>query len=134
MRQPDIGAFALGVVPAVLLVRWAALADATDTAAEVSLVGIWCASRTLVAVIEGLATALLGGASPWLALWLLPCAAGLIAAEGAAGALAVPVAVLAAVAVVGLARRRLGGYTGDVLGCVVLVSETAALAIVALPS
>lgn len=143
MRQPDVGAFALGVVPAVLLVRWAALADAAGTAAEVSLIAIWCASRTLVAVIpalvpyarsEGLATPLLGGAGPWLALWLLPCAAGLSATEAGAGALAVPVAVTAAAAVTQLARRRLGGYTGDVLGAVVVVAETAALIVLAVPS
>jgi adenosylcobinamide-GDP ribazoletransferase len=143
MRQPDVGAFALGVVPAVLLVRWAALADATATAAELSLVAVWCASRTLVAAIpafvpyarpEGLTTGLLGGASPWLAMWLLPCVVGLAASEGLAGWFAVPVAVAAAAAVVQLARRRLGGYTGDVLGAIVLLSETAALTILALRS
>jgi len=143
MRQPDVGAFALGVVPVVLLLRWAALADAAGTATDLSLIAIWCASRTLVATIpalvpyarsEGLATALLGGASPWLGLWLLPCAVGLAVSEGAAGAVAIPVAVAASAAVVLFARHRLGGYTGDVLGAIVLVSETAALAVLALPS
>lgn len=143
MRQPDIGAFALGVVPAVLLLRWAALAEATGAAPELTLVAIWCTSRTLVATIpafvpyardEGLATALLGGASRWLAVWLVPCAIGLAALEGSAGAAAVTAAVVAAAAVVALARRRLGGHTGDVLGAVVVVSETAALVVVALPA
>jgi adenosylcobinamide-GDP ribazoletransferase len=143
MRQPDVGAFALGVVAAVLLVRWAALAEATGTVAELSLVAIWCASRTLVATIpavapyargEGIATALLGGARRWLAVWLVPCAVGLTALERAAGAAAVAGTVVAAAGVVVLAHRRLGGYTGDVLGAVVVLSETTALVVVALPA
>jgi adenosylcobinamide-GDP ribazoletransferase len=41
------------------------------------------------------------------------------------------VAVGAAAAVVAGARARIGGYTGDVLGACVLVSETAALLVLA---
>jgi cobalamin synthase len=35
--------------------------------------------------------------------------------------------VVASAAVVGLARRRLGGVTGDVLGAAIVVSEAAGL-------
>jgi adenosylcobinamide-GDP ribazoletransferase len=44
------------------------------------------------------------------------------------GALAAAVAALAGTAAVGLvARRALGGFTGDVLGAVVMAVETAVL-------
>jgi adenosylcobinamide-GDP ribazoletransferase len=156
MRQPDVGAFGIGVVVMVLLVRWAVLAGAVTTEAgapggtdatfviePIVLIAVWAMSRTVVAATpayvpyaraEGLPTALLAGSSRRHLVWFLP-AIGLVAlasdrsvagaiTEGIATAAAV-VAVAVAIAV--LARRRLGGFTGDVLGAVVMLSETAAL-------
>lgn len=138
MRTPDVGAFALAVVPTVLLLRWAAVAS-QPVRPEV-LVGLWSMSRALVAAApawvpyarpEGLASPLLSGARRWLALGLVPGVAVVIATEPIAGAVAAVVALGAGVAVVALARRRLGGFTGDVLGAAVVLTETAGLIVLA---
>lgn len=134
MTAPDVGAFALAVVPAVLLVRWVALAG--DTVDPLALVAVWAVSRTLMAVIPalvpyarpaGLASPFLAGARRSTAIWLVPAAALLVAVEGLGSLVAVALALLAAALVVGLARRRLGGFTGDVLGATAVVAETVLL-------
>lgn len=134
MAGPDVGAFALAVVPVVLLARWAALA--TDLVEPLALVGVWAASRTVLAVVPalvpyardgGLASAMLPGARAGIALWLLPVAGLLVAVQGVTGAVALAVLLAAAAGVVLLARRRVGGFTGDVLGAAAVLAETVAL-------
>jgi adenosylcobinamide-GDP ribazoletransferase len=134
MATPDVGAFALAVVPVVLLARWATLAG--DLVEPLALVGVWAASRTVLAVIPavvpyartgGLASAMLPGATAWTAVWLAPALGVLALAQGGQGAAALAALVLVSVAVVGFARRRLGGFTGDVLGATAMLAETAAL-------
>lgn len=134
MATPDVGGFALAVVPVVLLARWAGLAG--DLVDPLSLIGVWAASRTLLAVIPavvpyartgGLATAMLPGASAWTAVWLIPALGVLLVAQGANGAAALAALLLTSVGVVVLARRRIGGFTGDVLGATAVLAETAAL-------
>ena len=134
MSRPDVGAFAVAAVVVVLGARWAALS--VDGIESLSLVPIWAISRTLVAVTPaivpyahpgGLADPFLAGARLWLALWLAPAVAGLVLIEGVPGAVAAGVAMAASVGLVALAWRRLGGFTGDVLGAVILIAETAAL-------
>ncbi len=134
MRQPDVGAFALAVVPVVLLARWAALA--TGQVHPFSLVGIWATSRTIVATIpslvpyardSGIATAFIAGSRRWFAGWLIPAAAIIVIAEGPIGIAAAFTPLAAAAGIVVLAGRRIGGFTGDVLGASVVLSETAAL-------
>ncbi len=62
------------------------------------------------------------------AAWLVTVVAVAALAEGGpAGAVAVGAAVLAMLAVTGLARRAVGGTTGDVLGAVEQVAEIAIL-------
>lgn len=134
MATPDVGAFALAVVPVVLLARWAALAaDAVD---PLSLIGVWAASRTVLAVVPalvpyardgGLASALLPGARAWTAVWLVPAAMLLVIAQDLTGVVALGVLLATAAGVVLLARRRIGGFTGDVLGAAAMLAETAAL-------
>jgi len=134
MSAPDVGAFALAVVPVVLLARWAALAG--DTVEPLALVAVWAVSRTLMAVVparlpyardRGLASAFLQGASTWHAVWLVPAAALLVVAHGTLGLVALLAGLVAGALVVGTAQRRLGGFTGDVLGAMALVVETTAL-------
>jgi adenosylcobinamide-GDP ribazoletransferase len=138
MRQPDVGAFALAVVPTVLLVRWVALAE--QPVEPWALVGLWTLSRTAMAVApavvayarpEGLATAFLGGAHRWLAVAALPAVGALLLADSTRGAPAAAGAAVAAAAVLALAQRRLGGFTGDVLGAAAVLAETTGLVILA---
>lgn len=134
MSRPDVGAFAVAAVVVVVAARWAALS--VDGIESLALVPIWAISRTLVALVPaivtyarpgGLADPFMAGARRWLALWLAPAIAALVLIEGIPGAVAAGVALGAAVGVVVLAWRRLGGFTGDVLGAVIMVAETAAL-------
>jgi adenosylcobinamide-GDP ribazoletransferase len=155
MRAPDVGAFAVGAVAITLIVRTAAFASRP---ADVALVAaLWCTSRTLVAVApawmsyardHGLASAFLGPpasswpasswpasswpASWWLALALVPAGAAAAATIGWRGPVAVGAALLGAGGVLALARVRVGGFTGDVLGAAIIVGETAGLVVAAL--
>lgn len=140
MAEPTIGAFGVGAVASVLLVRLSALASIEPHA--LLLAGTWCGARTVMAVAirrvpyarteGGLATAMQGG--DWRSIGLV----GLIAtvslgalASGRQTELAVAVGMLAGLLVVAAARRRIGGFTGDVLGAAGLVAETVALVVAA---
>lgn len=134
MRQPAVGAFAVAVLTVTLLARWASLT--TEAFAPVALVAVWAMARAVAAAVpavvayarpDGLATSFLGGSSRWIAAWVLPCVVLLGVTEGAAGIAAGCVSVVAGVGVVALAVRRLGGFTGDVLGALIVMTETAAL-------
>lgn len=141
MAQPDIGAFGVAAVGIALLLRVAAL---SSTAVDVWLVaGLWCASRSAMAFVAttrpyartggGLASAFLGDrATPTVAA-VGVVAGGVIAAAsaGRAGAAAVVALVVAVAGVVALADRRLGGFTGDVLGALGVVGETVGLIVAA---
>jgi adenosylcobinamide-GDP ribazoletransferase len=142
MADPGAGAFGVGTALTVLLLRWSALAALRPHA--LLLAGLWCASRTAMAVVtrtvpyarpDGLATAFLGdgpGRGGPVAVAALPGAVALAAAaRGAGGAGAVMGVVAGAGAVVALARRRVGGFTGDALGAAGLVGETAGLLLAA---
>ncbi len=151
MAEPTTGAFALGAVAIVLVVRVAALASLVPS--PVLLAGLWATSRAAMALAvltqpyarpDGLATAFrdpTAGAGPVVVVggvWALVLVAGGGAARWAgtgigAGhlAAAVVVAGLAALAILVVARRRIGGYTGDVLGAAGMVAETAGLVIAA---
>jgi adenosylcobinamide-GDP ribazoletransferase len=139
MAAPDVGAFGVAAVVAVLLLRWAALA--TTAPSPLLLGGLWCASRTAMAVAArkvpyarpgGLASAFLGGRSLSTALIGAVLATALaFAGPGVAGIAAVAGVVAGAAGVVALARRRIGGFTGDVLGASGMVGETAGLVVAA---
>ena len=138
MAAPDTGAFAVGVVGATLLVRFAALATGEPAVAVPA--ALWCASRTVMAVTmatvpyargEGLASGFGGARSgPALAVGAVIVAA-LAVTDPLRITASVAAAVVAGVAVVALARRRLGGYTGDVLGAAGMVAETVGLVVAA---
>ncbi len=154
MRAPDVGAFGAVSVMVVLLVRWSSLATLVPGAGAVAVTAaLWAASRSLMAVTTervpyaradeprgGLASVFcpgrsFGGVS--MLVWpgaAIPLAVGLAAwGSAAAGVGAIPgaVAVLGGVAagcaVLGVAWRRVGGFTGDVLGAAGVVAETVGL-------
>ena len=129
MAEPTVGAFGVVAVVAVLLVRWAALASAAPDA--VAVAGLWCVSRSLmVGVMASVPYARPGGlATTFGRAGAVPALLGL-AVGGALAGWAV-LGVVAGLGVVALAWRRLGGYTGDVLGAAGVLAETAGLVILA---
>jgi adenosylcobinamide-GDP ribazoletransferase len=134
MADPGAGAFGVGGAVAVLLLRWAALASLRPSVALLACV--WCGSRYLMAVAttrmryarpEGLAGAFLDARSRSLPLLGLLVGAGLAAFGHLPAAAALVVLAVSGSAVLGLADRRIGGFTGDVLGAAGMVGETLGL-------
>lgn len=141
MRDSRIGSFGAIALTLDLLVKAAALAALV--AAGHVLVAAVAAGALSRAVVPLLGAALPrarpeGSGAIVAARARMPTAAAAVALAAvfsvpagwdALGMLAVVVATAAAVGVV--ARRRFGGVTGDVLGCAVELSETAALVVAA---
>ncbi len=144
MGSPDVGAYAVGVVGITLLLRWSALAalPVHGWRWAALLAGIWCGARTTMAVVVtsvryarpsgGLATAFLGARlGPALVVGLTLAVAGSALGRGVGGVVGLAVGAAVAAGIVGLAVRRLGGFTGDVLGGAGVAFETVALVVAA---
>ena len=137
MRQPDVGAFGVAIAVVVIGLRFAALASMQPSV--LLLAGIWCASRTTMAVMSGalpyvrdhgLASPVIGSA--WRPIGLYGLIASVSLGAFAGGRLqetAVASAFAGAFVVALLARRRIGGFTGDVLGAAGVIGETVALVV-----
>jgi adenosylcobinamide-GDP ribazoletransferase len=139
MRAPDVGAFGIGVVFVVLVLRVGTLASLRPMRwhGVALLAALWCASRTAMAAAMWLATnarpegslAQVFGRSPG-AMWGVPTAIGLATFADPwrlRGPLAVAAAGLAMVGLSALARRRIGGISGDILGAGGIIAETIGL-------
>jgi adenosylcobinamide-GDP ribazoletransferase len=142
MADPHVGAFAVAAGGSALLLRTAALA-AFGRARPLLLAALWCLSRTAMAVTarglpyarrEGLASSFLsepaaGGVPPWSGPAAVGCllAVLLAALDDPLSVVAVMAGGLGALGVAMLARRRLGGFTGDTLGAGGMVAETVGL-------
>ena len=146
MSEPGVGAFGVSVVAVVLLARWIALASLAPSA--LLLAGLWCVSRTSMAVAAalvpyarpegGLATSFIPlRRASQLPSWLLAAGGGaialavLLAWRLGAGAPVLVCAIAGAGGVLLLAWRRLGGFTGDVLGAAGVMAETLGLVVAA---
>jgi adenosylcobinamide-GDP ribazoletransferase len=138
MADPKAGAFGVGIGTVVILLRWAAFAAHKPSVLLVA--GVWCASRTVMvfglralpyARPSGLAEPFRGGAVAPVVAWAVVASA--LAQVGIGGpGLASVIAVLAGGGLVlWLASRRIGGFTGDVLGAAGIVGETFGLLIAA---
>lgn len=134
MALPDIGAYGVAVTTVILLARWAALA--TDSFSAVTLIVVWALSRTVAAGApawlpyaraDGLASSFLPGSSRLLAIVAAGLAVALGIVEGWVGLAAGASGLLATALLLLLAKRRIGGFTGDVLGASILITETVAL-------
>jgi adenosylcobinamide-GDP ribazoletransferase len=147
MADPHVGAFGVVAAGAVLLVRWASLAALRP--GILLIAGLWCLSRTAMAVVARTQTYVRGAGGlahsfgvaasgpPRPREWV-PLGAGLVLAglllgfwRPGAGAAAGGAALVAVAVVVLLARRRIGGYTGDVLGACGVLAESAGLIVAA---
>jgi adenosylcobinamide-GDP ribazoletransferase len=156
MRDPSTGAFAVGVVVVTLLARFAVFA--TLRPAPLLVGALWCLSRTGMATVigrvpyardlppddgdgadgattsgGGLASAFMGHRLPLWAAGLAISASISVATLWSfpAGTVAAASAVVAFAAVVWLGVRRVGGFTGDVLGAAGVVGETVGLLVAA---
>jgi adenosylcobinamide-GDP ribazoletransferase len=139
MRTPEVGAFGVAAVVAVLLLRWSAFATVDPDAAAV--IALWAASRGAMAVAliavpyvgGGLGSAFLGARWGPVLGWslLLPVSSAFLADDPVAVLAALGGLAVVAVGVVALARRRLGGVTGDVAGAAGLLAETVGLVVLA---
>jgi adenosyl cobinamide kinase/adenosyl cobinamide phosphate guanylyltransferase/cobalamin synthase len=138
MAEPHAGAFAVATGATTLLLRTAAVA-ALGAARPLLLAALWSLSRTAMAVtaLTGRYARMHGLASSFLPStaghWTMTAALGMVLALGCAlldepgSLIAVVAAGLAAVGVAALARRRVGGFTGDTLGAGGVVAETVGL-------
>jgi adenosylcobinamide-GDP ribazoletransferase len=142
MSEPDVGAFGVAVVALTLLLRVAALASLAPDLLLVA--GLWAATRAAMALTlatvpyaraTGLATAFVPHRPTASALAVAGIVGGAVLAVGGGGwvpgGAAVCGAAVTFAGVVGLARRRLGGFTGDVLGAAGVVGETVGLLLAA---
>jgi adenosylcobinamide-GDP ribazoletransferase len=153
MADPRLGAFGAAGLALILLARFGAFASMLPS--PLAVAGLWSGSRTAMAVTAravpyarpgGLASAFLpapaAGTRPAAARLAGPAALGLaggllalalaFAGRGTLGVAAVGAEAVGAGAVVLLAWRRLGGFTGDVLGAAAVVGETVGLLTLAL--
>jgi adenosylcobinamide-GDP ribazoletransferase len=146
MEEPEIGTFGTVALGITLLARTSAFAAIEPSPALVA--ALWSCSRSLMVIgsrtvpyarDEGLATAFLareegppdkvlyaavaGVALSALAAWLTDGRRGLGSVLGG---------TVAGAVVLGFARRRLGGFTGDVLGAAGVSCETVGLILLAL--
>jgi adenosylcobinamide-GDP ribazoletransferase len=140
MAAPGVGAFGTTVIVVVLLLRFAALAS--QPVSVLLIAALWCGSRTVMAIgarvfpyaraAGGLASAFAGGDWRPVGLYGLISAVSLGAlADGRRTAVAVAASAAAGLLVLVAARRRIGGYTGDVLGAAGVIGETVGLVVAA---
>jgi len=152
LADPAVGAYGGVALVTVLLLRFGAFA--TTPARPLVVAGLWCGSRTAMAVLArtmpyarpdgGLVAAFVssstGETEPavdryhWSALPVATMVggallAGVLAAlgRGVVGLAGVGAEAVAVAGVAWLAWRRIGGFTGDVLGAAGVIGETVGL-------
>jgi adenosylcobinamide-GDP ribazoletransferase len=148
MADPAIGAFGVVVVGAVLILRFSSFAVLRPTPLVIG--GLWCASRTVMATLtdvlpyvrpSGLVKDFLvesRGTGQRVGSWtvwvtgVVVAAVLMVVGRGVRGLVALGAELLAMAVVATLASKRIGGYTGDVLGAAGVVGETVGLLVLAM--
>jgi len=130
MAAPEVGAFGVVTLVVVLAGRTAALATMEPDVLLVA--GLWCGSRVAMALALAVVPYVGGGLGSAFgrgraAAWGVVPAVLLCATAGVAGIAGLGGLALVSIGVVLLARRRLGGVTGDVLGAAGVLGETIGL-------
>ncbi len=158
MRDPRSGAFGVTAVGITLLLRWVSLSVLAPSIWL--MVGIWSVSRTAMALVAiaapyareaegGLASVFIrepGGGSegngpPRFArakrLLMVGVPGGIVGVVAVivwnpvAGPVCLVAGVVCALALLSFSLRRIGGYTGDVLGAIGVIVETVSLLVAA---
>jgi adenosylcobinamide-GDP ribazoletransferase len=151
MATPDVGAFGVVTVVVVLVLQVAALASLEPD--PLLVVGLWTAARAAMAVAlarvpyaragdptevgagsrSAAARFAGGGTGPAVVVLAAGCAAVVVAVDAGRGPglIAAAAALAGFAAVVALGWRRLGGYTGDILGAAGVVAQTVGLLVAA---
>lgn len=149
MAEPQLGAFGLGAGALVLVARVTALATIGGRSWWQSLLllaGIWTVSRSVMVIsttkmrylrASGIASAFISGAEdrPYGSvapiLGVVAGAGALMAWRLVGGACVLAACLAGSGLVLVLAKRRLGGFTGDVLGAAGVIGETLGLLVAA---
>jgi adenosylcobinamide-GDP ribazoletransferase len=136
MRDPRVGSFGAVALVIVLFGDVAALASMTPARALVALVVAGALSRLAILVVvvaapyrreSGLGTAAQGGHKVFDLLLGAALTAAACLLDPRRAAAAALVVALAGTVVVAIARRRIGGVTGDIYGAVTEIGQLAAL-------
>lgn len=144
-RRSDIGPMGVLTLMFIVLAQLIGLAQVPDhlivtlvvaaTASRIALV-VSCTKAFPAARADGLGAAIAGSVPPAIAIaWVAVLAAGTISYAWWAQAVIVPIAagvgLCAGVITSMLARRRLGGVTGDTLGASIEIAFTASIVVIA---
>ena len=149
MKSPEVGPFGVAALALTVLVQsaaigalagrpWFALLSCLVAATAAGrLAAAWGCRRGVPAARPGGLGALVAGTAGWAALAAGTLAVAAVALPGVPGRpwqgpLAVLLALVAALAVLRHAVRRLGGITGDVLGALVELTVTVAYVVLVL--
>lgn len=148
MADPAIGAFGAVTVGAVLILRFSTFAVLRPT--PLVIAGLWCASRSVMAMttdilpyvrpsglvkdflVESRSTRERFVSWTVLGTGVVMAAALMVVGRGVRGLSALCAELLAMGVVAALASKRIGGYTGDVLGAAGVVGETVGLLVLAM--
>lgn len=134
MKDSRLGTYGGLALTLSVLARWSALAALTAPHAVAALIAAGAVSRGATAAAMGVAGpapgdglgARVGRAPPIAAITAVLLSVGVAALLGLS--VVVPVALIGAAVALAALVRRLGGWTGDVLGAVQQVAEICALA------
>jgi len=139
MRDPHVGSYGVTMVVLILLGKYAALSSMTGSVRALALFGALAVSRSLIVVSagfapyarpEGTGRLLIEATTPQEAIAAAALSLLVASLTSQVAGLAAGVTALALTGgLTMLARRRLGGVSGDTLGALAELSETAYLLI-----